>query len=437
MFFNRIQLRLLASLFLLFFSEAVLIAQQQADTSYIINIETPRFPSENSPKILIDGMHNNLHQLNSGFAPFAKLAKADGFNVGALNSYGQLSEANILVIANPINSKNQGNWSRPVYTAFEDEEIQKIRNWVEDGGSLLLIADHMPFAGAAGKLANAFGFDYCDGFAQLSGMENGNEIFSKANNRLINNIITNGTFGKSIDRVTTFTGSSFSIPGEAIGILKFLENDRCLQPETAWQFNDSTKTSDLDGKFQGAIMKSGKGKIAVFGEAAMFTAQSITQNGKTFKVGFNSPAAPNNVEFIRNLLFWLADVAEVKSIDSNPETEILEVSRKMENIFNEGKYSEVADFYTDDAIMLGNNTEVKGREKLRSYWARLDGAEEWKLSNIEIIELGNNHALQRGISSIFYKNKEGELSESRVIFSLVWKKTNGEWKILLDHYSPR
>ena len=35
--------------------------------------------------------------------------------------------------------------------------MKAVRDWVKGGGSLLLIADHMPFPGAAGTLASAFG----------------------------------------------------------------------------------------------------------------------------------------------------------------------------------------------------------------------------------------------------------------------------------------
>jgi hypothetical protein len=46
----------------------------------------------------------------------------------------------------------------------------------------------------------------------------------------------------------------------------------------------------------------GKGKVAVFGEAAMFTAQIA--NG-TLKAGFNSELAPKNAQFTLNLIHWL------------------------------------------------------------------------------------------------------------------------------------
>jgi hypothetical protein len=105
--------------------------------------------------------------------------------------------------------------------------------------------------------------------------------------------------------VTTFTGSSFQIPSNATGILKFLKGDACLQPEVAWEFDEHTKSKDLENSYQGAFMNFGTGKLAVFGEAALFTAQQVTNDYGTFSVGFNSKEAPNNINFIRNLILWL------------------------------------------------------------------------------------------------------------------------------------
>lgn len=109
----------------------------------------------------------------------------------------------------------------------------------------------------------------------------------------------------------------------------------------------------------------------------------------------------------------------------------------MERAFIIKNYKAIADSYTKDAVMLGNNTEVIGRENHREYWSRFQGGNTWELSNIEIKELEGGFALQRGISVITWKSSEGEISESKVIFSLVWKRTEEGWKILLDHYSPR
>ena len=281
--------------------------QQRADDVIIPKIENPRFKEGKGARILIDQSHNNFHQLNGRFKPFADLMTNDGYQLDSINDIKKLLKNDVLVISNPINQKNIRNWRQPIYNAFSEEDISYIKNWVKKGGKLLLIADHMPFSGAANKLANAFGFNFCDGFAyQKKENRNAPDVFSIQNNRFLNSVISDGTLGKKIDNITTFTGSSFTIPKKAKGILKFKKGDYCLAPEIAWRFNDDTPSSDLENNYQGAILEFGKGKIAVFGEAAMFTAQTITNDSGTYKFGFHSEQAPNNIQFIRNLIYWLS-----------------------------------------------------------------------------------------------------------------------------------
>ena len=275
-------------------------AQQVPDTLFHIKIEKPTHTSA-APLVYIDETHNNFHTLSGNFSPLVKLLRLDGYQPKPYTSETELEGTCILVIANPIHPTNRGNWRRPIHPAFPEEEIHYLKNWVENGGRLLLIADHMPFAGAASTLAEAFGFNFCDGFAFVKKEKGQPDIFSVENKRL-----QGVSFLENIQSVTSFTGSAFGIPPEAVPVLMFLDDDVCLKPEVAWQFNDSTEKMNLRDYYQGAVMPFGKGKIAVFGEAGMFTAQKLIQGNEAFHFGFNSPDAPNNIQFIRNLFNWLS-----------------------------------------------------------------------------------------------------------------------------------
>lgn len=294
-------------LLIVFFISNIGFTQQRADDIIISEIKKSRFKKNQGPIVYIDQSHQNFHQKSGRFKPFSDLLISDGYKVDSIVDLKKLKVGDVLVIANPIHQNNVRNWRRPIHPAFTKKEILYLKEWVKEGGKLLLIADHMPFAGASNSLANAFGFNFCDGFAYLN-KENRNlpDIFSKSNKRLLTTKITDGTLGKKLDAITTFTGSSFSIPEKAKGILQFKKGDYCLAPEIAWQFLDDTPSLDLENKYQGAILNFGKGKVAVFGEAAMFTAQTVTNNSGTFKFGFHSVDAPNNIEFIRNVLYWLS-----------------------------------------------------------------------------------------------------------------------------------
>lgn len=53
----------------------------------------------------------------------------------------------------------------------------------------------------------------------------------------------------------------------------------------------------------GAYKKYGKGKVVVFGEAAMFTAQLAGPNKN--KTGMNNLVAPENYQLLLNIIHWL------------------------------------------------------------------------------------------------------------------------------------
>jgi hypothetical protein len=53
----------------------------------------------------------------------------------------------------------------------------------------------------------------------------------------------------------------------------------------------------------GAMRQYGKGRVVVFGEAAMFTAQ--VQGPQKRKMGMNLPTAKQNPQLLLNIIHWL------------------------------------------------------------------------------------------------------------------------------------
>jgi len=60
---------------------------------------------------------------------------------------------------------------------------------------------------------------------------------------------------------------------------------------------------NIEGLAQGAFKKSGKGKVVVFGEASMFSAQ-IGDPGRR-KMGMNKDDAQDNHKLLLNIIHWL------------------------------------------------------------------------------------------------------------------------------------
>ncbi len=303
----KIMKKLVCLLFLAIFICSTLVAQQAPDTTFTPKVSEPTYELGKGPVICIDSAHNNFHTLNGGFAPFARLVRANGFRVKDLDKTivdkGVLSGCDIYAVINALNEVNLGNWKLPNPSAFEKDEILAINDWVSDGGALFIVADHMPFAGAASELVKTFGFDFRNGFTYLDKEENKPDLFSIENGRLENIELLDA----GINSITSFTGSAFTYPKEAKVLMILNEKDYSLEPEVAWQFTEETSRISLGNHAQGAFLNYKKGKIAVFGEAAMFTAQIVTRPTRTFNIGFTSPSAPNNQRFALRLMEYLSN----------------------------------------------------------------------------------------------------------------------------------
>ncbi len=256
-------------------------AQQVADTSFRPPIEKPTHAAGSGPVLLIDEGHFNFHTASGRYSAFADLLRRDGYVVRP--STGTfLSETwrsgKVLVIANALHEENDRNgWKPPFRPAFTPAEVDAVRNWVAGGGRLLLIADHEPFDAAAANLASTFGVKFRD--AATVGADAGQtRAFKKSDGTLREHPLT-----RDIDQIATFSGGWF---------------DQGLLGQPLMFYG-----AQGQGPVQGAVIVFGKGKVAVFGEAAMFSAQLAGPN--KVPMGMNAPGAEKNAQLALNVLRWL------------------------------------------------------------------------------------------------------------------------------------
>lgn len=279
-------------------------AQQVPDLNYNPKIENPAYQTGNGPVIFIDEGHNNFHTKDGRYSPFTKILEKDGYKIKAHKGIFEnksLIDCKILVIANPLNEANIDNWTLPNPSAFTEEEIKTIDHWVKEGGSLFLIVDHMPWPGASEALAMTFGFEFINGF-NVSVVNPA--YFWRANQTIAENVITTGRDSTEvINKIPLTEGQAFKIPSDAEPILTFDETSLILLPSTAWEFNADTPMKNIQGLSQGAFKKHGKGRIVVFGEASMFSAQ-IGDPGRR-KMGMNNENAEDNYKLLLNVVHWL------------------------------------------------------------------------------------------------------------------------------------
>jgi hypothetical protein len=179
----------------------------------------------------------------------------------------------------------------------------------------------MPLAGAAAKLAAAFGARFTDGFAFKGSPEGADSLtrradmskptlFRAADGTLAQHPIARGR--DSTERVTqvrSFTGQAFrlDVPG-AQPVLVLPDDFISLEPRVAWQFETTTPERRVGGWLQGATLRVGRGRVALFGEAAMFSAQ--VAGPARLPVGMNAPMAEQNTRFVLNTLHWLMGIID-------------------------------------------------------------------------------------------------------------------------------
>jgi hypothetical protein len=285
-------------------------AQQVADPDFAPVVENPMHLRGSGPVVLIDEGHGNYHTKDGRYAPFARLVEADGYRVGAHQGAFRpesIGEADVIVISNALNPANVERWEVPVLSAFADDEVRVLVDFVESGGALFLIADHMPFPGAAAPLAAVFGIEFSNGFAlepDAQGQQSGPSLFKRSDARIGEHVITSGRDdSESIDQVATFTGSAFPVTGDAVSLLKFGDNATMLLPSVAWQFNAATARAQIPGWSQGAALQRGAGRVVIFGEAAMFSSQ---RSGDGPPSGMTAPMAEDNQQLLLNIVRWLS-----------------------------------------------------------------------------------------------------------------------------------
>lgn len=260
------------------------------------------------PRVLIDAAHHNFHTAEGRYAPLARLLQESGFAVHSATgpiTPQLLQTTDILVIANALHASNVDRWELPVAPAFSAEETGLLTAWVENGGSLLLIADHFPFPGAIADLAANFGFRLFNGFAIRADVAAEDVFDLDLGSLRPHKQITGADLKTPVTQIAAFTGSAFEAPTEAQPLMVLGKDYELWLTSRAWEFRADTPRRSANGLLQGATHSHGKGRVAVFAEAAMFTSQS-TPDGQT-SIGFDAPAARDNRAFVIHVFRWLTD----------------------------------------------------------------------------------------------------------------------------------
>lgn len=97
--------------------------------------------------------------------------------------------------------------------------------------------------------------------------------------------------------------------------------------------------------------------------------------------------------------------------------EIRVLNQQMESFYDEGSPSELANFYTEDAIVFGSNDQLSGRPAIKKYWERIDSPVSLSLEildlNIELDSLSfiqKNRQAKEEIPSVFIDQLNSDAS---------------------------
>lgn len=243
-------------------STVMLAAQQMPDRSFRPMIEDRAYAIGAGPIVCFDEGHANTQALGEGFWPFGDLVRRDGYVVRPVRSFDRqsLAQCQVVVSASPRS---------PL-------EAAELPRWVRDSGSLLLLLDWDSLSPAS-ALAAAFGVELTNTPAVPATFRLGAETLRP-------HAIARGRHAKeSAGTVTTFAGVAMRALSAAEPLL--------VGP---------------DGAVQGLVMRVEMGRVAFFGDPALFTAQIVGPERRV--VGMSAPGAEQNFHFVLNVMHWLSGV---------------------------------------------------------------------------------------------------------------------------------
>lgn len=275
-------------------------AQQVIDTAFRAPVGKPAFTLGTGPVVLIDQGHFNAVD-STRYRPAMDLLRRDGYVVERLMgpvTRDALARARILVsfmygssARAAIARLRQQNPGLTNISAFNDTEIAIIRDWIETGGSFLFAVDHQPAPLAVDALTRSLGLQFLNGIAFID--PSARLTFRRADSTLSDHSITQG-----IEQVATFGGSAFRLERQGEPLL-------VLGAGVRMYFASDSSEIPVSGWLQGAALTIGKGRLVVFGEAGMFTAEL---NAPGNPMGMNAAIARQNPQFLLNAVRWLAGV---------------------------------------------------------------------------------------------------------------------------------
>lgn len=287
------------------FSSYCLQAQMINDPSFDSKVLQPYYKNAQGPKVLIDGGHHNFFIQRSLMNPFIDLIKSDGYNpqIDSLPiTKKHLSTYNIVVL-NPAYPFDYGTKKElGDLKAYSKEEIDHIYNYVNKGGSLLILTEKSPMINAMEPLLNKFGITatygtIADTLHQDKQFGKNVIHYSRENGMLtVNHPILKGrNASEEINHIVMITGSAF----KGKDYINILPTSSAAQMGNAGVFTPVEQGSSV-----GLAGKVGKGKLVILSDTEIFIAMLFGKD--KVKVGMQMPNYDLK-QFALNIMHWLSN----------------------------------------------------------------------------------------------------------------------------------
>ena len=285
--------------------------QMLNDSSFNASVSKPKYKKQSGPHILIDAGHHNFIVEMGLIKPFVDLASNDGYKTsidcGAFTP-AYLAEYQIVLITPAMPFKFGSKKDITDEITFSNQELLALKEWVSNGGSLIILSEHAPIDKSMTPLLNTFGIQSsvgavydpvnCDTTIKLSLYETILK-FTKNNGLLNSNhpIITGAKKKEIIQNIETYTGSALTGPNYTT-ILK-LGSTATIRKWNGILPAGGGDSQCLAGSF-------GKGKIMAMGDCNGFTAMYVNSGGKKFYAGMQVKEYDWK-QFVLNTLHWLSE----------------------------------------------------------------------------------------------------------------------------------
>lgn len=264
----------------------------------------PSYSYGKNPRVLFDEGHHNFHTYTGRYKPFANALTNDGYIITP-NKQKITPEVlmgyDVFICSNASSSEPDSAGRRSPDLAFTAEEVLHLKQWVLNGGSMWLIADHEPAGNAVENLGDAFGVEMSKSYT--ADPKNFDKIslyaswirYSIENENLADHPIMKGrNESERIRTLVSFTGQSLKGHGNSVPLL--LLSDQAYDVMNIEERLNARIVS-AKGRCQAVALEFGKGRIVICGEAAMFTSLEGP--------GMNFPGTDNK-QFLLNIAHWLS-----------------------------------------------------------------------------------------------------------------------------------